>query len=177
MSWFSYRILLFFKESDSKINHIRSYNMDESTVKAKRIFKDYLRQMNLKVTVEREQILEAVFATHEHFDAEELLMTFKTQKISISRATIYRTLELLIECRLVKKSYFGESQARFEHVFGHDHHDHLICNVCGKIIEFYNVQLEAIQSKICEEYDFKELDHSLRIFGLCKECRSKTEPI
>ncbi len=145
--------------------------MDNSAVKAKKIFTDYLKQKNLKVTGEREQILEAVFETHEHFDAEELLMTFKTKKISVSRATIYRTLDLLIECRLVKKLYFGESQARYEHVFGHDHHDHLICSNCGKIIEFYSDQLEAVQSRICGQYDFKELDHSLRIFGVCRECR------
>ncbi len=145
--------------------------MDESTAKAKELFRDFLNRKDLKKTKERDIILEAVFDTHDHFDAEELLILFRQKKIPVSRATIYRTLDLLVECRLVKKISFGEAHFRYEHIFGHEHHDHLICNQCGQIIEFYNKDLEELQKKICRQYDFKEQDHSLRIFGLCKSCQ------
>lgn len=145
--------------------------MDESINKAKEIFKDYLKTKQLKVTKEREKILIAVFETHEHFNAEELLEGFKNDEISVSRATIYRTLDLLVECKLIKKMNFGETQFRYEHVLGHSHHDHLICKSCGKIIEFYCEELEQLQTKICNENQFKETEHSLRIFGLCSDCQ------
>ena len=145
--------------------------MDSSLQKAKQIFINFLKDKNLNVTESREQVLQAVFSTHDHFDAEELLFLFKKQKIAVSRATIYRTLDLLVECQLVKKLSLGDSCSRYEHVFGHEHHDHLICTQCGKIIEFYNDQIEALQRKICDENDFIEVEHSLRIFGLCKDCQ------
>lgn len=149
--------------------------MDAYTKKAKKKFWDFLKKKNLKITGEREKILEEVFSTHEHFDAEKILMNFKQKGVKVSRATIYRTLDLLVECNLVKKLSLGEQHARYEHILGHTHHDHLICSECGKIVEFNSPGIEKLQKEICDQYGFKETEHSLRIFGLCSECQAKKQ--
>lgn len=142
-------------------------------------FRRYLAQRGLRLTREREAVLDEVFATHEHFEAEELLLRLKKGKRRVSRATIYRTLELLVDAGLVRKvgplnlTPEGGTGAYFEHIWGHQHHDHLVCTACGRIIEFSNEDLEELQERICEGYKFKPLSHSLKIMGLCKECQSK----
>ncbi len=149
--------------------------MDHQTERAKKIFWDFLKKKQLKVTNERVRVLEEVFSTHEHFDAEDILMRFKQEKVKISRATIYRTLDLLVECGLVNKLSLGELQSRYEHILGHQHHDHLICKKCGIIIEFYDKDIEELQKRICQQHQFFEIEHSLKIFGLCNECSGNPE--
>jgi len=144
--------------------------MDSTIKRATQIFQDFLKGRNLKVTGERKIILDAVFKTHDHFDVEELYKTIQDLNHRVSKATIYRTLELFVECGLVNKLSLGDSFSRYEHIYGHEHHDHLICVSCGKIIEFFNEDLEKLQDKICRDHNFKETDHSLRIFGHCEDC-------
>jgi len=146
--------------------------MDSTIKRATQIFQEFLKKKSLKVTGERKIVLEAVFQTHDHFDVDELYTSIQALNHRVSRATIYRTLELLVECALVDKLSFGDSSSRYEHTYGHEHHDHLICLTCGKIIEFYNEDLERLQDKICGDHNFKETDHSLRIFGHCSDCAS-----
>ena len=134
-------------------------------------FEEYLSSRGLKWTPERKVILHEVFSTHEHFEADDLLLRLKKKNIRISRATIYRTLELLVNSRLVKKVSFGESHTHYEHTFGHKHHDHLICLRCGNVLEFTNPNIEHLQVKVCEDYDFEPDSHCLEIFGLCAKCR------
>lgn len=134
-------------------------------------FTGYLSSRGLKWTPERRLILEEVFATHEHFEVEDLLLNLKRKKIRVSRATIYRTLELLVSSRLVRKVSFGENHTHYEHVFGHKHHDHLICLKCDNVLEFHSAAIEQLQTKVCEDYDFEADSHSLQIFGLCAKCR------
>ena len=134
-------------------------------------FGEFLSSRGLKWTPERKVILEEVFTTHEHFEADDLLVRLKRKNIRISRATIYRTLELLVESELVRKISFGESHTHYEHVFGHRHHDHLICQRCGNVLEFTNPNIEELQTKVCEDYDFTPDSHCLEIFGLCVKCR------
>ena len=98
-------------------------------------------------TPEREAILGQVFATHEHFEADDLLLRLKKKNIRISRATIYRTLELLVKSRLVRKVTFGENHTHYEHTFGHKHHDHLICVKCGNVLEFTNPNIEQSKTR------------------------------
>ncbi|MDH4129933.1 MAG: transcriptional repressor [Spirochaetota bacterium] len=147
--------------------------MDRYVEKARKVFRDFISQKSLKMTSEREKILDAVFSTHDHFDVDELLIRLKETKIKVSRATIYRTLDLLVECQIVKKMLFNDSQSRYEHVLGHEHHDHLICTECRKIIEFYSEEIEGLQKAICKKYDFQETDHSLKIYGKCFNCRNE----
>jgi len=133
-------------------------------------FEAYLRSKKLKLTGERLEILATIFKKTSHFDAEELHGELKQQARDISRATVYRTLDLLVQCGLVRKSSLGSSHANYEAAHEDEHHDHLICLNCTKVIEFYRPELEQMQDDICREKLFKPLHHSLQIFGLCADC-------
>ena len=134
-------------------------------------FESFLRSRQLKLTGERHELLAEVFAQSQHFDADQLHMTVRAKGKAISRATVYRTLDLLVQCGLVRKSSFGDQHAHYEAVRSDEHHDHLICLNCDAIIEFYRPDLEKLQDTICAEHGFKPLHHSHQIFGLCKACR------
>jgi Fur family ferric uptake transcriptional regulator len=136
-----------------------------------RIFKGYLERRHLKFTPERKSILEAIFSLHGHFDVELLYRHLEGRGGGISRATLYRTLPLLIDSGLVKEVLRSQNKSHYEHIFGHPHHDHLLCIKCGKIVEFKDDEIERIQDEICERFEFKPLEHRLGIMGYCKECR------
>src|SRR3989339_1032456 len=109
------------------------------------IFKEYLTSRKLKFTAERQAILDRVFENHKHFEADELLVDLRLNDMKISKATIYRTLALLVKCGLLREVIFGEKHAHYEHVYGHEHHEHLVCIKCGKIIEFSDERIEKYQ--------------------------------
>lgn len=136
-------------------------------------FETFLRSRQLKLTGERLELVEEVFGQVHHFDADQLHMALKLKGKAISRATVYRTLDLLVQCGLVRKSSFGDQHAHYEAVRSNEHHDHLICLNCDAIIEFFRPDLEALQEAICHEYGFRPMHHSHQIFGLCKECQSR----
>lgn len=133
-------------------------------------FESFLRSRQLKLTGERRELLAEVFAQTEHFDADQLHIALKQKGKAISRATVYRTLDLLVQCGLVRKSSFGDQHAHYEPVRSNEHHDHLICLNCNTIIEFFRADLEKLQEAICSEHGFKPMHHSHQIFGLCREC-------
>lgn len=137
----------------------------------KALFLEYLEQRNLKLTRQREAVIDEIFEGRGHFEAEEIVQRLRQRKLRVSRATVYRTLELLKECQLVERLDFGTAHAYYEHTHVGEHHDHLICDQCGSITEFHNERLEAIQAEICKKHGFEESHHSLRIFGRCKKCR------
>ena len=134
------------------------------------IFRDYLKSKGLKFTPERKLILKEVFSFHKHFDVEELYYKLRKNNKNISRATIYRTLPLLVRSNLVKETMRYKNNANYEHIFGHDHHDHLLCIKCGKIVEFKEDKIEELQNLVCKKYDFKPVEHRLGIRGYCYEC-------
>lgn len=138
-------------------------------------FEAFLRAHQLKHTEERRALLDAVLGWEHHFDADELHMGLKKQGQDISRATVYRTLDLLIQCGLVRKQSFGDQHAHYEAVREDEHHDHLICLSCNRITEFFRPDLEALQDAICEGHGFKPLHHSLQIFGLCSACKDTAD--
>ncbi|MBI3993807.1 MAG: transcriptional repressor [Candidatus Lambdaproteobacteria bacterium] len=140
----------------------------------KAIFLDFLERRNLKLTRQREAVINEVFSDQGHFEADEIVHTLRSSKPRVSRATVYRTLELLQECQLVEKLDFGTSQSYYEHVQAGEHHDHLICTRCGNVIEFHDDGLEAQQAQICRNFGFQDTHHSLRIFGICSKCRQLT---
>ncbi len=140
-------------------------------------FEAFLRGRQLKHTSERRALLDAVLDWDRHFDADELHMGLKAKGQDISRATVYRTLDLLIQCGLVRKQSFGDQHAHYEAVRHDEHHDHLICLSCNKILEFYRADLEALQDAICADHAFKPLHHSLQIFGLCSECKDRADEV
>jgi len=138
-------------------------------------FEAFLRSRKLKYTGERKALVQAVFQTDHHFDADSLHMALRKKGGDISRATVYRTLDLLVLCGLVRRQSLGEQDAHYEAVRGDEHHDHLICLNCQKVIEFFRPDLEALQDAICEEHKFRALHHSLQIFGLCSDCADTTD--
>lgn len=134
-------------------------------------FNEYLKKNGLRFTPEREVILKEVFSIHNHFEADDLLVIFRRRGDRVSRASIFRTLKLLVESGLLSRIIIGDNRAYYEHVFGHDHHDHMVCLECGKIIEFSNLNIESIQDTVCKDYDFHPTDHILKISGYCRGCR------
>ena len=136
-------------------------------------FESYLRRRELRMTLPRRKLVEKIYRIHDHFDADGLLVEFRKKNIRISRATIYRTLELLSEANLVTKTAFRDNKASYELAFGHDHHDHLICNACGAIVEFKDDVIEARQKRICKRFGFAIACHSHKIYGLCSLCRRR----
>ena len=101
------------------------------------IFRKYLERRGLKLTAERQALFDELFARHEHFEADELLVRLRTKHKKISRATIYRTLDLLVDSGIVGRVRIGETGYRYERLRAGEHHDHLICNECGRVIEFF----------------------------------------
>jgi Fur family transcriptional regulator, ferric uptake regulator len=138
-------------------------------------FEGFLRGRKLKLTIERMAILNAVFGQDRHFDAEALHANLRAKGGDISRATVYRTLDLLVQCGLVRKDSLGSTHANYEAARDNEHHDHLICLNCGKVIEFFRPDLETLQDEICTENAFKPMHHSLQIFGLCSACKGRAD--
>jgi Fur family transcriptional regulator, ferric uptake regulator len=138
-------------------------------------FEGFLRGKKLKLTGERMAILNAVFTRTSHFDAETLHAGLRDKGGDISRATVYRTLDLLVQCGLVRKNSLGSSHANYEAAHDNEHHDHLICLNCNQVIEFFRPDLETLQDEICTQNAFKPMHHSLQIFGLCENCKDKAD--
>ncbi|MGD0883298.1 MAG: Fur family transcriptional regulator [Thermodesulfovibrionales bacterium] len=138
----------------------------------KNIFKEFLRGKGLKFTKERETILNEVFSFHGHFDPEELLLSMRNKSIRVSKASIYRTLPLLLESGLVDQVEKNDKHAHYEHTYGHGHHDHLICMKCGAVTEIFSPRLEEIQDELCRNSGFQGIKHTLEIKGYCRNCRA-----
>jgi Fur family ferric uptake transcriptional regulator len=142
----------------------------------KEAFKEFLRKKGLKFTKEREAILKKVLSRKGHFDLEELHLSMKTDGQRVSRASIYRTLPLLIESGLLEEVERTDKHAHYEHTSHERHHDHMLCVSCGRVLEFYSGALEKLQDRICSEKEFEGISHTLEIKGRCKKCsRRKKE--
>lgn len=135
--------------------------------------KNYLRNKSLKLTPERRVVLKEIFSIHTHFTVDELCEKLRRKKTGISRATVYRAVPLFVKSGLIREVLRCEGKASYEHVFGHGHHDHIICVACGKIIEFKDDRLEELQERVCRKYGFMAVEHRLGIRGYCKKCRAK----
>src|SRR6185503_16015897 len=129
-------------------------------------FQEFLAKQGLKLTRERTALLREIFATHYHFEADELLFKMKEKALKISRATVYRTLELLVKSGMVRRVHLGEDHYHYEHVRGNSHHDHLICTTCGGVIEFHDPALEARTREICDKKKFTATFYNLQVLGI-----------
>jgi Fur family ferric uptake transcriptional regulator len=114
--------------------------------------------------------LKHVFENRGHFEAEELLIDMRKNRKRVSKATIYRTLALLVKSGLLREVIFGEKHAHYEHVYGCNHHEHLVCIKCGKIIEFSDEEIEKFQDEVCVKNKFKPESHRFQITGYCEDC-------
>jgi Fur family ferric uptake transcriptional regulator len=145
--------------------------MDTST--ATQLFTHFLKARDQRITPERFIVLEAVLSAKGHFDADELYLKMKSAGQKVSRATVYNTLDLLLESGLVSKYRFADNHSRYEKVLGRPHHDHLICLECGEITEFVSDKIALAQSEICKEKVFKPQSATFQIFGICSKCQGK----
>lgn len=135
------------------------------------VFEKYLVLKDLKLTKPRKIILDTVFATHEHFNVDGLYDQIRKKHKDVSRATIYRTIPLLVEASLIKQSLRCLAKDHYEHTYGHDRHLHLICEKCGKIIEVESKEAESILNKLAKIYNFDIKEFNVGAKGLCKKCR------
>ena len=135
-------------------------------------FREFLRTKGQRLTPEREAVVRAVYAAHEHFDADYWVSTLALQpgKKQASRSTVYRTLELMSEAGLIRPVARVNDRTVYEHDYGYPQHDHLICKKCQKLIEFPNEEIAAVVSRVAAEHGFRMTGHRLEVEGLCAEC-------
>ncbi len=134
-------------------------------------FQAFLASHSLKLTPQRLVVFEKVFETHEHFSAETLYSWLREDKdAKVSRATVYRTLQLLQEGEFIESLDTGRGELVYEHVVGHRHHDHMVCLECGKIDEFQDERIEELQVEACKRKGFQLVSHALRLMGYCRAC-------
>lgn len=146
-------------------------------INAEQRFEEYLKSKELKYTSERMLILKAIFSFHKHFDVEELFERLRKQGNDVSRATIYRTVPLLLQSGLITETFRCQDKISYEIIFSKKHHDHLLCIKCGKAIEFFNEKIERLQNEVCKKYNFKPLEHRLGIKGYCEDCYKKIKKV
>ena len=143
--------------------------MKLSTVEKK--FEEYLREQDLKMTEQRRRILHVAYETHDHFSAETMHSWLRDKDGSkVSRATVYRTLDLLEQGGFIQSLNTGGSELVYEHVLGHKHHDHMICVQCGAIEEFHVEEIERLQEEAARRRGFVVQTHVHRLMGLCRQC-------
>jgi Fur family ferric uptake transcriptional regulator len=134
-----------------------------------------LRAKEYKLTPQREEILRVLYQHRDkHLSAEDIHFLVKQRTPDVGLATVYRTLELLLDCDLVHRIDFGDGRQRYEVVTGPDaghHHHHLICTRCGRILEVEEDLLEALEQRVALAYGFQVTNHQLKMFGTCRECR------
>jgi Fur family ferric uptake transcriptional regulator len=136
------------------------------------LFHSRLKDRGLKSTGQRDDIARVFFGIGQHISAELLYAEVKKINPHVGYATIYRTLRLLKECELVSERHFDDGQARFE-VVSDKHHDHFICERCGKIIEFENEGLERLQETVARELKAQLTRHKMELYGICAECLAR----
>jgi len=141
---------------------------DQNTMLEK--FNSFLKSKGLKLTRERLTILEEALATEGHFEADDLLVILKKKGRKSSRATVYRTLDIMAQSGVLRKVCLGEAAIQFEKVNDGLRHDHLICQNCGNKIEFYLPELPEIQKQLCDRFGFTMKNYCFQIFGLCSDC-------
>ncbi|MFA5794149.1 MAG: transcriptional repressor [Candidatus Brocadiia bacterium] len=137
----------------------------------KKIFENYLEAKSLKHSEQRMEILNIFLKADNHLTANELYQIVRGKYPSIGYATIYRTLKLLCECGLCRELKFDDGASRFEHLYGHQHHDHLICTKCGRFVEVVDPEIERLQEKLAKRHGFHPERHRMELYGVCKRCK------
>ncbi len=147
-----------------------TYKIGDAMRKEIEILEKFIKEKGLRYTPQREEVLRIFLSVEKHLSADELHKMVKTKNSSIGYTTVYRTMKLLEEAGLCNEIDFGDGISRFEHRYGHEHHDHLICVKCGGYTEVVKPKIEELQEKLVKEKHFTPLRHKLQIFGICSKC-------
>jgi Fur family ferric uptake transcriptional regulator len=146
-------------------------NRQEPMTEEQEVFLNHIQKKGLKRTAQRDLILDVFLRTERHLSNEDLYRLVQEEDPGVGQTTVYRTLKLLTEAGLAREVRFGDGRTHYEHNYKHEHHDHMICSECGRIIEFYSAELEALQDAMAAKHRFEISQHLLRIIGVCAECR------
>ena len=139
------------------------------------ILKQVLHKENLRYTQQRQEVWDEICASDEHQDAENIYNSLRKRQIKESRATVYRTIDVLVKNNLVRRLNLGDGRSRFENKIGIEHHDHIVCLDCRKIVEFMDETIEKMQIRIAKEQGFEIVRHVHQLFGRCldEKCPNK----
>jgi Fur family ferric uptake transcriptional regulator len=143
--------------------------MSDAHIKDK--FRQFIRSKGLKSTRQREVILDEFLRSGSHLSTEDLYLCLRRKNPRIGYATVHRTLKLFAECGIAEQRHFGDGQARYEASVHDEHHDHLICSMCGKIVEFEDPHIEELQQQVASKHGFSIERHRLELYGQCENCR------
>jgi Fur family ferric uptake transcriptional regulator len=146
---------------------------DARTQEALDRFEKFLHRRDLRLTDARAAIVEAALARQGHYPLDELIADLKARGIKGSKATVYRTLPLLAEAGILEPAILGGESRSYETTFGRQHHDHLLCARCGKVVEFEFEAFEILQKEVAARYGFRLQAHHHELLGTCPDCQSK----
>jgi len=135
-----------------------------------KIFENYLAEKNMRLTRPRKVILQTLLQSESHMDVEELYEKAKEVDKNVGISTVYRAINILVECGLAQENTLFEDKKFYEGVYGRSHHDHLVCTQCKKIEEFHHPMIERFQEKTAEKHEFTIITHQMTLFGVCQNC-------
>ena len=143
-----------------------------------KVFEQYLNDKGIRYSKPRMQVFDIFIKTEKHLTAYEIYELTKAKYPRIGYATVYRARKVICDAEIAEETNFGDGSKHYEHKYGHDHHDHLICTKCGVLIEVLQPEIEVMQEEMAEKHNFTITSHKLQIFGICGKCvEEKSEKV